>query len=143
MKKGLLISALLVLMSTGFSIAQKLSAKAVPLAVRSELMRRYPNATKATWEKRKGNYRASFGGKAGKDNSVVISPASAFIEMGNPVDVKFLPQAVTSYVKVHYHAQVISADKIADATGKLFYVTRVAGDKEVLFDTNGKFIKVR
>jgi hypothetical protein len=143
MKKNLLATLLLVCFCSISTFAQKLSPNAVPLAVRSELMRRYPDAGKATWEKRGANYRANWGGKVNKDNSAVFTPASAFVSMSNPTDPKFLPVAITSYVQMHYHSPIITADKSLSAVGKMFYEVKTKSGKLVTFTSEGRFIKAQ
>jgi hypothetical protein len=142
MKKRTLLTALLLVCNfAGYLFAQKLTPNAVPLAVRSELMRRYPDAGKATWEKRGANYQAHWGGKINKDNSALFTPASAFISMSNPADVKFLPIAVKSYVQVHYHTPIVSAAKAVSNIGKITYEIKIAGNKYLIFNSEGRFLK--
>ena len=143
MKKVLLIVTMLVLTSTSYLFAQKVDAKTVPLAVRSELTRRYPDANKATWEKHKGNYRAYWSGKTGHDKHVDITPGSAFLEIGDHFDPKYLPKAAISYIDVHYHTPIINAEQIADVTGNIQFLVRISGDRELLFTTQGRFMKQR
>jgi hypothetical protein len=143
MKKNLLITLLFVCIYSIQVFAQKLTPKAVPLAVRAELMRRYPDASKATWEKRGANYRAIWGGKINKDNSAVFTPASAFVSMSNPVDPKFLPVAVTSYMQMHYHSPIVEADKSISAVGKMFYEVKTKSGKFATFTTEGRFLKAQ
>ena len=63
----------------------------VPPAVKTALSKKYPNASKVTWEKENGNYEANWGGKSGEDNSVQFTPAGDFIEIVNAIPVSQLP----------------------------------------------------
>ena len=49
--------------ATSSAMAQDLKSKDVPQAVKSALVSKYPEATKVSWEKEKGNYEANWGGK--------------------------------------------------------------------------------
>jgi hypothetical protein len=68
MKKILLLIAVLAI-TVCASKAQDLKAKNVPGVVKAALTQKYPEATKVSWEKEKGNYEANWGGKSGEDNS--------------------------------------------------------------------------
>ncbi|MBW4888227.1 hypothetical protein KXQ82_00805 [Mucilaginibacter sp. HMF5004] len=142
MKKYLLIALLFACFCPAYLFAQKLSPASVPLSVRSELMRRYPDAGKATWEKRGANYQANWGNKTNKENSAIFTPSSAFVRLSNPTDPKFLPVAVISYVQMHYHSPIIKAGKSIDVTGKQFYDIQVKGGQCLLFTSEGRFVKI-
>ena len=99
--------------------AQDMKAKDVPAVVKSALMKKYPHATKVSWEKEKGNYEANWGGKSGEDNSVQFTPAGEFIEMVNAISVSQLPSGVVAYIKSHYKgAKITEAGKVTDAKEK-------------------------
>jgi hypothetical protein len=53
--------------------AQDLKSNNVPRAVKSALLKKYPEVVKASWEKEKGNYEANWGGKSGEDNCDVYA----------------------------------------------------------------------
>ena len=113
----------------------------VPAAVKSALTKKYPTATKVTWEAEKGNYEANWGGKSGEDKSVQFTPAGEFIEIVNAISIGELPKAVLVYVKEHYKgAKITEAGKVTDAKGKISYEAEVH-KKDILFDENGNFIK--
>lgn len=113
----------------------------VPAAVKAALIKKYPNATKVTWEKENGNYEANWGGKSGEDNSVQFTPSGSFIEIVNAIPVSQLPKATLDYVKVHYKgAKITEAGKVTDANGKTSYEAQVNG-KVILFDESGNFVK--
>jgi hypothetical protein len=113
----------------------------VPAAVKDALSKKYPTATKVTWEKEKGNYEANWGGRSGENNSVQFTPAGNFIEIVNAIPVSQLPVSVITYVNTHYKgAKISEAGKVTDAKGKIFYEAEV-NRKDILFDVKGNFIK--
>lgn len=119
--------------------AQKIKETTVPPAVRNAFEKKYP-ATKAKWEKEKEGFEASF--KQGeKDMSVIINKNGTIIETETGIAVSALPAAVTDYVKQHYKGTKINeAAVITDAKGVVTYEAEIKG-KDLLFDSNGKFIK--
>ncbi|MDQ6756945.1 MAG: PepSY-like domain-containing protein [Bacteroidota bacterium] len=149
MKKVFGIIAILFALSS-VSIAQKSKEKneekesksvKVPAAVKAALAKKYPTATKVTWEKEKGNYEANWGGKSGEDNSVQFTPNGDFIEIVNAIPVSDLPKSISDYVSAHYHgAKITEAGKVTNAAGKQTYEAEV-NRKDLIFDLNGKFLK--
>ena len=80
MKKVLIASIMFAcLVMVGY--AQK--SISVPAVVKAALIKKYPEASKATWEKEKGNYEANWGGRSGEANAVTFTPAGEFIEIVN------------------------------------------------------------
>jgi hypothetical protein len=138
------ISILSILTIVFFAVnatAQDIKAKDVPPAVKEALAKKYPNATKVSWEKEKGNYEANWGGKSGEDTSVQFTPAGAFVEEVDAIPVSKLPAAVAPYVKAHYNgAKIKEAGKVTDAAGNHMFEAEIRG-KDLLFDENGKFVK--
>src|ERR1700743_3715122 len=97
--------------------AQDIKAKDVPAAVKEALAKKYPNASKVSWEKEKGNYEANWGGKSGEDTSVQFTPSGALVEEANAIPVSQLPAEVATYVKSHYNgAKIKEAGKVTDAS---------------------------
>ena len=147
----MVLTAILFALSTA-SFAQKENEKKeekkestkrliVPAAVKTALSNKYPEATKVTWEKEKGNYEANWGGKSGEDNSVQFTPTGEFIEIVKAMPVSQLPQAIITYVKEHYKgAKITEAGKVTNAKGKITYEAEVNG-KDLIFDENGNFVK--
>lgn len=154
MKKTFSVIAILFALSTA-SFAQKEKGEkgekgdkegkekiTVPAAVKSSLSKKYPEATKVTWEKEKGNYEANWGGKSGEDKSVQFTPSGEFIEIVNAIQVSELPAPVAVYIKQHYKgAKITEAGKVTDAKGKTTFEAEVH-KKDIVFDETGKFIKV-
>jgi hypothetical protein len=139
MKKTLF--AVIALAITGNVMAQDLKSNAVPQVVKTVLMAKYPQATKVSWEKEKGNYEANWGGKSGEDNSVVFTPEGAFVEIVKAIPISSLPAAVAPYVAAHYKGSKIKeAGKVTDAAGKTMYEAGIKGG-DLIFDEKGSFIK--
>ncbi|SDT63580.1 Putative beta-lactamase-inhibitor-like, PepSY-like [Mucilaginibacter mallensis] len=140
MKKTIL-STLMAIGITAMAIAQTVKSADVPAAVKSALMKKYPQAAKVTWEKEKGNFEANWGGKSGEDMSVQFTPGGEFVEQVVAISPAELPAGVAAYVKQHYKsAKITEAGKVTDAKGTLMYEAEVKG-KDLLFDEKGDFLK--
>ncbi|HEY9000929.1 MAG TPA: PepSY-like domain-containing protein [Mucilaginibacter sp.] len=115
MKKTVFILPALFAFATSVN-AQDIKAKDVPAVVKEALAKKYPKATKVSWEKEKGNYEANWGGNSGEDTSVQFTPSGAFVEEVSAIPVSQLPAEVATYVKSHYNAAKIKeAGKVTDA----------------------------
>lgn len=145
MKKIVLTGGLIVSLAA-CSSAQKNEPKkekkdaAIPAVVEAAFKKHYPNIIDADWEKEAANYEVSFEvNKA--ETSVVIDPSGQILETETEVAVNTLPQNIRDYVAVHYKGQKIKeAAKIVLADGSIQYEAEV-GKKDLIFDTNGTFIK--
>ena len=112
----------------------------VPTAAKIAFMHKYPEASKVTWEKEKGNYEANWGGKSGEDNSAMFTPAGNFVELVVAIKVSELPASIAPYVKAHFNGATVSeAGKVTDAKGKQTYEAEIKG-KDLIFDLNGKYL---
>jgi uncharacterized protein YxeA len=144
MKKMLSLVLILIAINTAIFAQEKNEMKnkvTVPPVVKTALSKKYPNASKVTWEKEKGNYEANWGGKSGEDNSVQFTQAGDFIEIVNAIPANQLPAPVIAYVKEHYKgAKITEAGKVTDAKGKLSYEAEV-NRKDIIFDEKGNFVK--
>lgn len=143
MKKSLLLAVLLLATSVSALKAQDIKAKDVPASVKSALAKKYPESAKFKigWEKEKGNFEANWGGKSGEDNSAVFTPAAEFVELVVAIPVSKLPAPVAPYVKEHYKKPIKEAGRVTDASGKTLYEAEVKGEKDLIFDESGKFVK--
>jgi hypothetical protein len=143
MKKNLLFAVLLSATATVGLHAQDIKAKDVPATVKAAFVKKYPESAKfkVSWEKEKGNFEANWGGKSGEANSAVFTPAAGFVELVVAIPVSALPAAVAPYVKSHYKKAIAEAGKVTDASGKQFYEAEVKGEKDLIFDLDGKFVK--
>ena len=139
--KKIILSAFVLATLCSAAMAQDIKAKDVPAAVKDALTKKYPNATKVSWEKEKGNFEANWGGRSKEDNSVVFTPDGAFVEMVVAIPVSSLPSGVAAYVKTHYPGvKITEAGKVTDAKGKTSYEAEVKG-KDLIFDEKGNFLK--
>lgn len=152
MKKIIGFGALLMVLSfaTSAQTTQKTKEKEekeqkskvhVPTVVTAALMKKYPTATKVTWENEDGNYEANWGGKDGEANSVLFTPEGDFLEIVEAIPVNELPAATLQYIKTHYKsAKIKEVGKVTDKNGKTTYEVEV-NKKEVIFDQKGNFVK--
>lgn len=138
--KKIVMTAAIALMAGGLQ-AQDLKPKDIPAVVKEGLVKKYPEATKVSWEKEKGNYEANWGGKSGEDNSALFKPDGTFVEIVKAISISALPKNVAPYIKEHYKgAKIREAGKITDAAGKTMYEAEIKGG-DLIFDENGIFIK--
>lgn len=141
MKKNFLLLAVVIAVAAVNVNAQDLKASNVPAVVKSSLSKKYPEATKVSWEKEKGNYEANWGGKSGEDNSVQFTPSGDFVEIVKAISITDLPKPVAPYVKAHYKgAKIKEAGRVTDAAGKTMYEAEIKGG-DLIFDENGNFLK--
>ncbi len=140
--KKIIFNILILVATATISEAQNLKNSAVPPVVKSALIKKYPGAVKATWEKEKGSFEANWGGKSGEDMSVQFTPTGVFLEQVAAISQDKLPVGVSAYVKQHYSgAKIIEAGKVTDAKGIITYEAEVKG-KELVFDEKGNFLKI-
>ncbi len=140
--KKIILSTLMFVAVTSIAIAQDMKSSAVPEAAKSALLKKYPAATKVSWEKEKGNFEANWGGKSGEDMSVMFTPDGTFVEQVAAISPKDLPAGVAVYVKQHYKgAKIAEAGKVTDAKGATMYEAEVHG-KDLVFDEKGNFLKI-
>ncbi|WP_121810572.1 PepSY-like domain-containing protein [Mucilaginibacter kameinonensis] len=141
MKKIILLTITAALLGTG-AMVKAAGSLEVPSAVKQSLAKKYPNASKVTWEKEKGNFEANWGGKSGEDTSVTFTPSGEFVEEVDAIPVSQLPPTVFEYVKTNYKGTKIKeAGRVTNAAGKKMFEAEIKG-KDLLFDENGKFLKV-
>jgi hypothetical protein len=140
MKKILLFSVMAFTVTVNAK-AQDLKTKDVPQVVKTALTNKFPEATKVSWEKEKGNYEANWGGKSGEDNSASFTPAGAFVEIVKAIPVSNLPKAVGPYIATNYKgAKIKEAGIVTDAAGKTMYEAEIKG-ADLIFDEKGNFLK--
>lgn len=140
MKKIILSLSVLLSIAT-MAMAQKVKGPLVPAQVKEALMKKYPEASKITWENEKGNFEANWGGKSGEDMSVQYTPAGTFVEQVAAISPGDLPAGVAAYVKQHYKGvKITEAGRVTDAKGTLMYEAEVKG-KDLIFDEKGNFLK--
>jgi hypothetical protein len=140
--KKIILSTLMFVAVTILAIAQDVKSSVVPAAVKAALLKKYPTATKVSWEKERGNFEANWGGKSGEDMSVTFTPNGTFLEQVAAISPKDLPAGVAAYVKQHYKGtKITEAGKVTDAKGATMYEAEVHG-KDLIFDEKGNFLKI-
>ena len=119
-----------------YAMAQKISEKGVPAAVKTTMNKLYPHVSKVKWEKEKGNFEANFKQK-NTSISVLIDPNGNLIETETSMPIADLPFGVVDFIKRHYPgASVTEAALIKDSKGIVKYEAEVQG-KDLLFDSLG------
>lgn len=134
--------AILVASSIGVAAtAQKINSTQVPPAVKNAFAKAYTAIKTVKWEKEKGDFEASFK-QGGNEMSAVFKADGTQLESELEIKAADLPASVLAYVKQNYKSAAIKeAAKITKATGEVNYEAEVKG-KDLLFDSNGKFIKI-
>ena len=112
----------------------------VPAAAKATVSKRYPDVKQVKWEKEDRNYEAGLTHN-GKKLSLIIDAKGNILETETTIAESALPASVREYVAKHHTGKKIKeAAEIVDANGKKTYEAEVGG-KDLLFDTNGQFIK--
>ncbi len=130
--------------AAGFTIfnsyAQKMKEADVPATVKSAFAKQYAAVKVVNWEMEDGKYEAGFDLNKVK-TSVLIDPKGNITETESKIAVSALPKTVTDYcVKNYADKKIAEASKIVDAKGVITYEAEI-NKKDVLFDSEGKFIK--
>jgi Putative beta-lactamase-inhibitor-like, PepSY-like len=138
MKKLALI--MVAAMITSLTFAQKLQEKDVPASVKTAFQKNFPQAKVEKWEKEGVNFEAEF--ELNKsEQSVLFDAQGGIIETEIEIEISELPNGIVDYVKTNYKGQSVKeAAKISDTKGTLTYEAEIKG-MDLLFDSNGKFIK--
>jgi len=142
MKQHLLAAGILLAAIPGFAQEkQEQHEKSVkaPAAAQAAFKKAYPAVTNEKWTKEDGNYEANF--KQGATAmSVIYNASGALQETEEAIAQTALPANATAYVKQHYKKPVKEVEKVTKANGDVCYEVEI-GDKEAVFDKDGKFIK--
>ncbi len=137
MKKYLLIFTAFIIAESSFSQESK---SGTPEAAKASFQKKFPNATKAKWEKENQDFEVNFY-QNGKEMSAVFNASGELKETEEEIKVSDLPATIASYVKEHYKDQKIKeAAKITKANGEINYEAEV-NKVDVIFDKTGKFLK--
>ena len=117
------------------------SAQNVPSEVKAAFAKNFPNTTVKKWDKEDGNYEANFT-KDGKTMSATFDAKGTWMETETDIKVSELPAVISDYVKANYKdATIKEASIISNPSAKKMYEAEVKG-KDLLFDENGKFLKI-
>ena len=122
------------------AFAQDVKESEVPAPVKAAFAKLYPNVKDVDWEKEGANYDAEF--EVNKtESSVVFAATGNLLETEIEINVSALPKSASDYLAKKYPKNKIAeASKITDAAGTVTYEAEV-GDYELIFDSNGLFIK--
>lgn len=137
-----LVILLAAVMTVSCTNTQKLKDKDVPEVVKSALQKAYPAAKEIKWEKENGNFEAGFElGETEADYSLVIDNSGNILETEIEIKAEELLAKVRDYVAKNYAGQKIKeAAKITDSKGVVTYEAELK-DKDLIFDSNGNFIR--
>jgi len=116
----------------------------IPANVKEAFQKEFP-AQKAKWEMEDGGYEAEFKMK-GNDVSAVYDKKGHRKAFETGIKTNELPATVLGYMAKNYASKKITeATKIADDKNVTTYEAEIKKDGkpyDVLFDSNGKFIKI-
>jgi hypothetical protein len=135
---------LMIIIALGFSstliYAQKIQESGVPALVKNTIKKEFPSVKNVKWEKEQGNYEAGF--SVNKiDHSLLFDEQGNMVEKEIKIELNQLPKGVIEYVKKNYQGkEPKGAAKITNAKGLVTYEAEIKG-MDLLFDSNGKFIK--
>lgn len=117
------------------------SAQNVPAVVKTSFEKSFPKTTVKKWDKEDGNYEANFT-EDGKTMSAVFGADGKWMETETDIDVKNLPTSIVSYIKEHYKGATIKeAASLKTPDGDRYEAEVKGSKKDLLFDSNGKFLK--
>ncbi len=114
-------------------------AQTAPSAVANSFAKRFPNTTVKKWDKEGEKWEANFI-KEGKTMSATFTSNGTWEETETDIKISELPTAVADYVKANYKGANIKEAAVIERGNQKMYEAEVKG-KDVLFDTNGKFLK--
>ncbi|MGV3613246.1 MAG: PepSY-like domain-containing protein [Fluviicola sp.] len=143
--KRLILTGTLALSIAGCSSAQKTEKEGkgskIPATVQEAFKKQFPTITDVDWEQEGSNYEAEF--ENGEiETSVVINTSGVILETETEMETSALPKAVLDYIELNYKGQKVKeAAKIVLNDGTVNYEAEV-NKKDVIFDSNGTFIKV-
>lgn len=149
MKKSLITGTLVVLLAACSSAQKneenegnekKQTVVEVPEAVINAFKQHYPNISDVDWAQEGANYEAEFETNE-TEISVVMDVNGGILETETEIDATALPKAALDYLESSYKGQKINeAAKIVLTDGTIQYEAEVK-QKDLLFDTNGVFLK--
>ena len=131
---------LLFVCSVFISLAVAGQKNDAPVEAKNSFAKSYPNASNVKWGKENGDFEVDFQWK-GKKMSAVYDAKGILKESEVSIPVSELPAAAMDYLAKNYKGIVVKgAARITKADGTVTLEAELKG-KDILFDTNGKFIK--
>lgn len=138
MKKLTLTIAAVITASLIFG--QRLQDKDVPANIKTAFQKLYPTTKEVKWDNEEGNFEASFE-LSEVEYSVLFDVQGKLIETEVEIELNQLPSGVLDYIKTTYKGRSVKeAAKITDGRASVSYEAEIKG-MDLLFDSNGKFIK--
>lgn len=120
--------------------AQEIENAAVPLNVRTNFAKIYPNVKYFSWGKEQASYEAYFK----EDNlqeTAVFDANGKFLQSEKIIPAAKLPKGAADYLEKSIpHKKIKEASQITDAAGVVTYEAEVKG-VDYIFDANGNFLK--
>ena len=120
---------------------QSTSVQQIPTNVKNTFTSTYPSATNVTWEQSQGFFIPVF-----TDNNVttklLIDLKGTLVHTSVQIASTALPAAVTSYLNANYAGKPISDSEKLTMFNRATRYEVVVGGNDLLFDSNGAFIKV-
>jgi hypothetical protein len=127
-------------MITSLIFAQKVQEKDLPVSLKTAFQKNFPQAKVEKWEKEGDNFEAEFELNE-SEQSVLFDAQGNILETEVEIELSQLPNSISDYIITNYKGQSIKeAAKMTDAKGTVTYEAEIKG-KDLLFDSNGKFIK--
>jgi hypothetical protein len=122
------------------SLAQNEKKAMPPVAAKTAFEKAFPAAGNVKWGKENAGYEANFSLK-GKQMAAVYDNNGILKETEEDIKIIALPSPVTAYIKTHYaNVAIKEAAKITKTGGEINYEAEV-NKKDLIFDSNGKFIR--
>jgi hypothetical protein len=121
--------------------AQNLKESEVPQPVKESFKNTFKEAKDVKWEKEKnGDFEVEF--EINKtEQSATFDATGRLLETELEIATSELPAEAKNYIiKTYPGSKIKKAEKITDAQGVITYEAEVS-DLDVLFDSNGKFLK--
>ena len=143
--KRLFFTGIVVISFAGCSSAQKTEKEGkdskIPATVLDAFKKQFPTITDVDWEQEGPNYEAEFeNGEV--ETSVVINASGVILETETEMEPSALPKAILDYLDTNYKGQKVKeAAKIVLTDGTVNYEAEV-NKQDLIFDSNGSFIKV-
>ncbi len=135
---------LVAVLFTSLSFAQKMQEKVIPAAVTSAFQKKFPIATKASWElENKTEYEAEFK-LNGEEVSANFDNTGKWLETETEIKVSALPAVIQSTLKRDFAGfKVEEASKIESLKNDNCFEAEIEKGEEtfdVLFSTDGKVL---
>lgn len=131
-----LIFTIVASLAITFAFAQK---GKIPTAVLQSFKTNFPTVEKVKWEKESNHFEAEFTVNK-NEQSALFDTNGKLLETEIEIVVVKLPKAAIAYIQSNYqNLKIKEASQITDAKGIVTYEAEMKG-KDLIFDSNGKFL---